>query len=96
MSGRLSIAGFSKNQLALFGACLGFPLLVMWGIYYSLSLGAADPRFNNDYKFSGNNQKITKRKNKKEIEMGNVHFDVLEIEQEERVATKEKKAIDFI
>jgi len=96
MSGRLSIAGFSKNMLALFGACLGIPLLVMWGIYYMLSLGAADPRFNNNYKCNGNNQKITKKMNKKEIEMGNVHFDVLEIEQEERVAANEKKDLDFI
>merc|ERR1719491_909228 len=94
VTGRLSVAGFSKNMLAFFGACLGIPLLVMWGIYYSLSLGAANPRFNNNYKFTGNKKIIVM--NKKEIEMGNVHFDVLEIEQEDQVAAKEEKSIVFV
>jgi len=48
--GRLSIAGFSKNMLAFLGALLGVFMLLLWGIYHSLSLGAAHPRFNNHYR----------------------------------------------
>ena len=48
-SGRLDDAGFTKNQLALFGASCGVLMLLFWGSYYALSLGAAKPRFNNNY-----------------------------------------------
>jgi MFS family permease len=46
ISGDLADAGYSKNQLALFGALLGVGVVVPWSIYYALSLGAAHPRFN--------------------------------------------------
>mmetsp|Transcript_25211 Transcript_25211/g.55286 ORF Transcript_25211/g.55286 Transcript_25211/m.55286 type:complete len:599 (-) Transcript_25211:155-1951(-) len=49
--GRLSVAGFSKNMLAFFGASLGVLMLLLWGFYHSVSLGAAHPRFNNYYRF---------------------------------------------
>mmetsp|Transcript_17466 Transcript_17466/g.42488 ORF Transcript_17466/g.42488 Transcript_17466/m.42488 type:complete len:183 (-) Transcript_17466:3402-3950(-) len=48
-SGRLDDAGFTKNRLALFGASCGVLMLMFWGSYYALSLGAAQPRFNNNY-----------------------------------------------
>jgi hypothetical protein len=48
-SGNLADAGYSKNQLALFGAFLGMIVVSVWGVYYSLSLGAAHPRFNQSY-----------------------------------------------
>ena len=50
MTGRLSsVVGLSKNQLALFGAGLGILMVLFWGLYYYLSLGAAHPKFNNNY-----------------------------------------------
>ncbi|OEU11694.1 major facilitator superfamily transporter [Fragilariopsis cylindrus CCMP1102] len=76
VTGRLSVDGFSKNMLALFGAFLGILMLIVWGIYYSLSLGAADPRFNNNYQFRGNNDNSTMVVEEKEVEMvGDVIFD---------------------
>ena len=49
MTGRLSsVVGLSKNQLALFGAGLGILMVLVWGLYYYLSLGAAHPKFNNN------------------------------------------------
>ena len=70
-TGKLSMAGFSKNMLALFGASLGILMLLVWGIYYLLSLGAANPRFNNNYKLVANSNKAMRQK---EIEMGDVIF----------------------
>jgi len=47
VAGTLSTSkGLSDNQLALMGAGLGLFVQISWGIYYSLSLGAAHPRFN--------------------------------------------------
>jgi hypothetical protein len=61
-------------MLALFGASLGILMLIVWGIYYSLSLGAADPRFNNKYQFGGNNNNSTMVE-EKDVEMvGEVIF----------------------
>jgi hypothetical protein len=48
-TGRLDEAGLNKNQLALFGALLGIIMLSVWGMCYFYSLGAANPKFNNDY-----------------------------------------------
>jgi hypothetical protein len=53
-TGRLDDAGLTKNQLALFGALLGTIMLVVWGMYYFCSLGAANPKFNNNYMFDMN------------------------------------------
>jgi hypothetical protein len=50
-TGQLDEAGFSKNMLALFGALLGIMTLLFWDTYYFLSLGAAQPKFNNYYHF---------------------------------------------
>lgn len=76
VTGRLSVDGFSKNMLALFGASLGILMLIVWGIYYSLSLGAADPRFNNkNYQFGGNNNKSAMIVEERDLEMvGDVIF----------------------
>ena len=38
--------GYSKNQLAFLGGCLGIVVTSFWAVYYSKSLGAAHPRFN--------------------------------------------------
>ena len=47
LAGNLSSSkGLDENQLALLGACMGLVVVIVWGIYYSLSLGAAHPRFN--------------------------------------------------
>jgi hypothetical protein len=53
-TGRLDEAGWTKNQLALFGALLGTVMLSVWGLYYFYSLGAAKPKFNNNYMFGMN------------------------------------------
>merc|ERR1711959_320954 len=46
-AGELSTSvGLTDNQLALVGAVMGLLTVVVWGIGYSLSLGAAHPRFN--------------------------------------------------
>ena len=37
---------YTKNQLALFGACLGVSVVTFWSIYYFFQQGAAHPRFN--------------------------------------------------
>ena len=41
-----SSSGLTDNQLALVGACMGLVVVIFWGFYYSLSQGAAHPRFN--------------------------------------------------
>lgn len=46
VAGNLSTKGLDENQLALLGAYMGLVVVIVWGIYYSLSLGAAHPRFN--------------------------------------------------
>lgn len=47
VAGSLSSSnGLTENQLALLGACIGLVVVIIWAIYYSLSLGAAHPRFN--------------------------------------------------
>jgi hypothetical protein len=77
-TGRLDKAGFSKHQLALFGALLGFIMLLFWGMYYVCSLGAAHPRFNNNYKFDGSRvigDEISDNVQDDEIEMGGLPHD---------------------
>ncbi|KAL3919084.1 MAG: hypothetical protein SGILL_003936, partial [Bacillariaceae sp.] len=74
-TGRLDEAGLSKNQLALFGCSLGVVMLTFWGTYYSFSLGAANPKFNNNYNFDVTS-KVTEGTERyddpEEIEMGAV------------------------
>jgi hypothetical protein len=48
-SDNLTDAGYSKNQVALFGSFLGMLVVLFWGASYSLLLGAAHPRFNQSY-----------------------------------------------
>jgi len=88
-TGKLSMTGFSKNMLALFGASLGILMLLVWGIYYSLSLGAANPRFNNNYKLVANSKKVMEQK---EIEMGDVIFS----DNSETDNNKSQKIIAFV
>lgn len=46
MSGTLYDRGYSKEELALFGAFLGILMVVWWGVYYWVIKGAAaNPRF---------------------------------------------------
>jgi MFS family permease len=51
VTGSLDEAGLNKNELALFGFSLGVLMVTVWGTYYSFSLGAAQPIFNNNYQF---------------------------------------------
>ena len=47
VAGHLSSSrGLTDNQLALLGSCIGLAVVIFWGFYYSLSQGAAHPRFN--------------------------------------------------
>ena len=47
VAGHLSSSrGLTDNQLALVGAFIGLVVVIFWGFYYSLSQGAAHPRFN--------------------------------------------------
>eukprot|EP00535_Pseudo-nitzschia_heimii_P004683 CAMPEP_0197181278 /NCGR_PEP_ID=MMETSP1423-20130617/5616_1 /TAXON_ID=476441 /ORGANISM="Pseudo-nitzschia heimii, Strain UNC1101" /LENGTH=108 /DNA_ID=CAMNT_0042631505 /DNA_START=189 /DNA_END=515 /DNA_ORIENTATION=- len=42
----ITVVGLSGHQLALVGAGLGLGFELFWGVYHSLSLGAARPKFN--------------------------------------------------
>ena len=89
-TGRLDAAGLSKNQLALFGASLGVVMLSFWGTYYSFSLGAANPKFNNNYNFDVTN-KVHEEENEPEepeveIELGTVAMEKSHSKTEARSA----------
>ena len=97
VTGRLSVDGFSKNMLALFGASLGILMLIVWGIYYSLSLGAADPRFNNNCQFRGNNNNSTMVVEEKDVEMvGDVIFANSNSNNNKGNTGKSQKVIVFV
>jgi hypothetical protein len=49
ITGELSDAGLTKNMLALFGASLGFTMVLFWGAYHFLLRGgAAQSKFNSN------------------------------------------------
>lgn len=74
MAGNLSVSrGLSKNQLALLGAGMGLLVVIVWGIYYSLSLGAAHPRFNS--RTAKNSYEVVREINR--IEMGNKRVETI-------------------
>jgi len=73
VAGNLSSSkGLTENQLALLGAYMGLVVVVIWTIYYSLSLGAAHPRFNSSTN-TNNTYEMVGERIESEVELGVKH-----------------------